>query len=49
MSLNLDRLQRWIDLKRIDPAKKITMKELRDSNCVHHNIRDGIKLLAGVR
>ncbi|KAI9138192.1 ribosomal protein L18e/L15P, partial [Paraphysoderma sedebokerense] len=43
-TLNLDRLQWWIDSGRIDPSKPITMKELLDSRAVH-NVKDGVKLL----
>lgn len=46
--LNLDRLQSWIDAKRIDPTKPITFKELCESRCLH-GIKDGVKLLARVR
>ncbi|KAJ9054262.1 YmL10 [Entomophthora muscae] len=42
--LKLNRLQRWIDLGRIDASKKITLKELVDSKCVH-KVKDGIALL----
>ncbi|KAG0147223.1 hypothetical protein CROQUDRAFT_656328 [Cronartium quercuum f. sp. fusiforme G11] len=42
--LNLSQLQLWIDQKRIDPSKPITMKELLDSRIVH-GIKDGVKLL----
>lgn len=42
--LNLFQLQLWIDQKRIDPTKPITMKELLDSRIVH-GIKDGVKLL----
>ncbi|MBW0521546.1 hypothetical protein O181_061261 [Austropuccinia psidii MF-1] len=42
--LNLSQLQLWIDQKRIDPTKPITMKELLDSRAVH-GIKDGVKLL----
>ncbi|OLY80692.1 54S ribosomal protein L10, mitochondrial [Smittium mucronatum] len=41
--LNLDRLQHWINLGRIDPKKKITLKELFDSNIV--KFKDGVSLL----
>jgi large subunit ribosomal protein L15 len=46
--LNLSRLQFWIDTGRIDPSKKITMKELIDSRCVGRLRKNqvGIKLLA---
>ncbi|KAI8057597.1 ribosomal protein L18e/L15P [Syncephalis plumigaleata] len=44
--VNLDKLQQWIDMGRLDPHKKITMKELNDSGCV--NVKgDGVQLLAG--
>jgi len=42
--LNLFQLQLWIDQKRIDPTKPITMKEMLDSRIVH-GIKDGVKLL----
>ncbi|KAI9228319.1 MAG: ribosomal protein L18e/L15P [Piptocephalis tieghemiana] len=45
-ALNLGRLQRWIDLGRLDPSKVITVKELVDSNCVH-GTKEGVRLLAG--
>ena len=44
-SVNLDRIQSWIDQGRLDPTKPITLKELGDSRCVT-NIKDGVKLLA---
>ena len=43
--LNLHTLQSWIDQGRIDPSRLITLKELRESNCVG-KIKDGVKLLA---
>ncbi|CAG8541669.1 13434_t:CDS:2 [Acaulospora morrowiae] len=43
--LNLDRLQHWINIGRIDPTKPITMRELLDSRCVH-GVKDGVKLLS---
>ena len=43
--LNLHTLQSWIDQGRIDPSRPITLKELRESNCVG-KIKDGVKLLA---
>jgi hypothetical protein len=48
--LNLNRLQFWIDTGRLDPSKKITMKELIDSGCVCRlrKRQVGIKLLAEV-
>lgn len=45
--LNLSQLQLWIDQKRIDPSKPITMKEMLDSRAVH-GIKDGVKLLGKV-
>jgi large subunit ribosomal protein L15 len=44
-SVNLDQLQHWIDLGRIDPAKPITMNHLLDTRCIH-KIENGVKLLA---
>ncbi|KAI0239207.1 YmL10 [Massospora cicadina] len=46
--LRLNRLQRWIDLGRIDPQKKITLKELLDSKCIRL-VRDGVTLLGDGR
>ena len=46
--LNVGRLQAWIDSKRIDPTKPITLKELVESRCVH-GIKNGLKLLGDVR
>jgi len=43
--VNLDQIQEWIDLGRLDPNKIITMKELRASGAVGKKIVDGIKLL----
>lgn len=45
--LNLNRLQHWIDRGLIDPSMPITMKELKESRCVH-GIKDGVKLLGDV-
>ncbi|KAL7749794.1 YmL10 [Sorochytrium milnesiophthora] len=42
--LNLNRLQHWIDIGKLDPTKVITMKELCDSRIVH-GVKDGVKLL----
>ena len=44
--LNLRRLQEWIKNGRLDGSGLITMKDLRDTNAVRRNIRDGVKLLA---
>ncbi|KAL8822779.1 MAG: hypothetical protein Q9191_006495 [Dirinaria sp. TL-2023a] len=46
VSLNLGRLQSWVDQDRIDPSKPITIKELSDSRCAI-GIKDGVKLLGG--
>ncbi|KAI9598243.1 ribosomal protein L18e/L15P [Syncephalis fuscata] len=43
--LNLDKLQKWIDLGRLDARATITMKQLNDSGCVNINA-DGVQLLA---
>ncbi|RUS26582.1 hypothetical protein BC938DRAFT_470568 [Jimgerdemannia flammicorona] len=45
--LNLDRLQHWIDTRRIDASQPITMKHLLDTRCIH-KLQDGVKLLADV-
>jgi len=45
-TLNLGRLQEWIDAGRLDTSKLITMKDLKDSKCVAGTIKEGIKLLA---
>ena len=46
VSLNLDRLQSWVDQGRIDPSRPITIKELGQSRCAI-GIKDGVKLLGG--
>jgi large subunit ribosomal protein L15 len=43
--INLNKIQDWINQKRIDPTKPITVKELAQSRAVH-GVKDGIKLLA---
>ncbi|TDZ18920.1 50S ribosomal protein L15 [Colletotrichum sidae] len=43
--INLDKLQQWIDTGRIDPTKRITIKEIVESGLIG-NFKDGIKLLA---
>lgn len=48
VALNLNRLQHWIDRGLIDPSMPITMKELKDTRCIH-GIKDGVKLLGDVR
>lgn len=45
VTLNIERIQEWIDLGRLDPSKPITTKELFESRCIH-SYGDGIKLLA---
>ena len=45
--LNLDKLQQWVDLGRLDPSSVITMKHLRDSGAVSRQVHDGVKLLGG--
>jgi large subunit ribosomal protein L15 len=47
--INLDRIQSWIDQRRLDPKQPITMKELQKSRCLHGVKRHGVKLLARVR
>ncbi|KAI5286108.1 hypothetical protein KEM54_000061 [Ascosphaera aggregata] len=44
-TVNLDRLQQWIDLRRINPQKPITVRELFHSRCIH-SAKSGVKLLA---
>ncbi|KAI9223887.1 ribosomal protein L18e/L15P [Blastocladiella britannica] len=44
VTVNLDKLQRWIDVGRIDASQVITMKELYDARLVH-SVKDGVKLL----
>ncbi|CAL5871121.1 uncharacterized protein PFLUO_LOCUS5367 [Penicillium psychrofluorescens] len=46
-TINLDRIQDWIDQGRIDPARPITVRELLDSRCIHQH-RDGVKLLGRI-
>ncbi len=43
--INLDKIQDWINQKRIDPEQPITVKELARTRAVH-GVKDGIKLLA---
>lgn len=44
-TVNLDRIQSWIDQGRLDPTQPITVKELAKSRCLH-GVKDGVKLLA---
>ena len=43
-AVNLDRIQDWIDQKRLDPSKPITVRELVNTRAIH-GIKDGVKLL----
>nr|POF14128.1 54s ribosomal protein l10, mitochondrial [Quercus suber] len=43
--INLNRIQDWINQKRLDASQPITLKELERSRCTH-GIKDGVKLLA---
>jgi hypothetical protein len=45
--VNLDRLQHWIDMGRIDPKEPITVAVLLKSGCIP-SLRDGVALLAQV-
>jgi len=47
-ALNLGRLQTYIDMKRIDPTKTITLKELHESGACT-KFKNGVKLLSKVR
>ena len=47
MPLNLNKVQRWVDMGRIDPNKPITLPIMRDSKLVSA-IKDGVKLLSDV-
>lgn len=44
-TVNLNRIQEWINQGRLDPTKPITVKELADSRCLH-GVKDGVKVLA---
>ncbi|UZJ51178.1 hypothetical protein CBS101457_000498 [Exobasidium rhododendri] len=44
VTLNLDKVQEWIDLGRINPSKPITARELLESRCIH-SYGDGVKIL----
>ena len=43
-TVNLDRVQSWIDQGRLSPRAPITMKELYNSGCISRPI-DGVKIL----
>lgn len=45
--VNLDRIQAWIDVGRLDPCRVITVRELCQSRCLHR-VKDGVKVLARV-
>jgi large subunit ribosomal protein L15 len=45
-TLNLDRLQHWIELGRLDASKLITIADMVRSGLVGSSVRDGVKLLA---
>ena len=44
--LNLEDLQRWVDDRRLPTDRVITMRDLRESNCVGRKMGWGVKLLA---
>ncbi|ORZ34408.1 ribosomal protein L18e/L15P [Catenaria anguillulae PL171] len=44
VTVNVDKLQRWIDVGRLNPQQPITIKELYDSRLIH-SVKDGVKLL----
>ena len=46
--VNLWRVQRAVDEGRLDPAARITMRELRDSGAAGKRVQHGFKLLAKV-
>ena len=43
--INLNRIQYWINARRLDPSQPITLKELSSSGCIHGVRKDGVKLL----
>ena len=43
-TVNLDRIQSWIDQGRLNPSLPITVKELHSSGCINRPI-DGVKIL----
>ena len=45
--LSLDTLQHWINRKRLDPSRPITLKEIAESK-VAGKVKDGVVLLANV-
>lgn len=44
--INISKVINYIAMGRIDPSKKITIKELKDSGAIRGKIRNGVKLLA---
>lgn len=44
-TVNLNKIQEWINQGRLDPSQPITVKELAESRCLH-GVKDGVKLLA---
>eukprot|EP00878_Enallax_costatus_P005759 GHUV01006037.1.p1 GENE.GHUV01006037.1~~GHUV01006037.1.p1 ORF type:complete len:298 (+),score=59.21 GHUV01006037.1:210-1103(+) len=44
--VSLGKVLRWVHLGLLDPTEVITMKDLRDSNCVSKSIRWGVELVA---
>ena len=46
--VNLWRVQQAVDAGRLDPAARITMRELRDSGAAGKRVQHGFKLLAKV-
>ncbi|KAL9092007.1 MAG: hypothetical protein Q9159_001152 [Coniocarpon cinnabarinum] len=44
-TLNLDRIQSWVDQGRLDAGRAITVRELQKSRCLH-GYGEGVKLLA---
>ncbi|KAH8426081.1 mitochondrial 54S ribosomal protein uL15m [Aspergillus melleus] len=44
-TVNLERIQQWIDQGRIDPARPITIRELAQSRCIHQP-KEGVKVLS---
>ena len=47
--VNLWRVQQAVDAGRLDPAERITMRELRDSGAAGKRVQHGFKLLAKAR
>lgn len=45
-NVTLGQIMQWVQAGRINPLEPITMKVLRDSNCVAGKVKYGVKLLA---